>query len=189
MTAALFLPDIWFPVAACSPAVCTDVTHLKQRRGRRQRWREAVEERKGLILQGGGRQMEIDGERDREIKRNMPLGVTEEGVRVRGMRGLQAWEPHMGKNNSSRSSSISLPLLSFSPCNPLLVGEINSRLVCLRLQEFVIVGVECVCMYVLLCLLFFLLWEAGGDFFGSIPHPREVRNPLLISQPFPPPLL
>lgn len=66
------------------------MTHLKQRRGRRQRWREAVEERKGLILQGGGRQMEIDGERDREIKRNMPLGVTEEGVRVRGMRGLQA---------------------------------------------------------------------------------------------------
>lgn len=34
--------------------------------------------------------MEIDGERDSEIKRNMPLGVTEEGVRVRGMRGLQA---------------------------------------------------------------------------------------------------
>ena len=26
--------------------------------------------------------MEIDGGRDREIKRNMPLGVTEEGVRV-----------------------------------------------------------------------------------------------------------
>lgn len=41
-----------------------------------------MEERKGLTLQGGGRQMEIDGGRDREIKRNMPLGVTEEGVRV-----------------------------------------------------------------------------------------------------------
>lgn len=54
--------------------------------------------------------MEIDGERDREIKRNMPLGVTEQGARVRGMRGLQACEPHMGKNNSSRSSSSSLPL-------------------------------------------------------------------------------
>ena len=49
---------------------------------------EAVEERKGPTLQGRGRQMEIDGERDRRIKRNMPLGVTEEGVR--GMRGLQA---------------------------------------------------------------------------------------------------
>jgi len=47
-----------------------------------------VEERKGLTLQGGGRQMEIDGGRDREIKRNTPLGETEEGVR--GMRGLQA---------------------------------------------------------------------------------------------------
>lgn len=34
--------------------------------------------------------MEIDGGRDWEIKRNTPLGVTEEGVRVRGMRGLQA---------------------------------------------------------------------------------------------------
>lgn len=49
-----------------------------------------MEERKRLTLQGGERQMEIDGGRDREIKRNMPLGVTEEGVRVRGMRGLQA---------------------------------------------------------------------------------------------------
>lgn len=39
---------------------------------------------------GEGRQMEIDGGRDWEIKRNTPLGVTEEGVRVRGMRGLQA---------------------------------------------------------------------------------------------------
>lgn len=39
-------------------------------------------------LQGGGWQMEIDGGRDEKIKRNMPLGVTEEGVRV--MRGLQA---------------------------------------------------------------------------------------------------
>ncbi len=112
--------------------------------------------------------MEIDGGRDREIKRNMPLGVTEEGVRVRGMRGLQAREPHMGKNNSSTSFSIPLSLpLSFSPCKPLLVGEeINSRLVCLRLQEFVVV-VECV--YVCMCafvsalffFFFFLLWEAG----------------------------
>lgn len=34
--------------------------------------------------------MEIDGGRDREIKRNMPLGVTKEGARVRGMTGLQA---------------------------------------------------------------------------------------------------
>lgn len=49
---------------------------------------EAVEERTGLTLQGGGRQMEIDGGRDRVIKTNMPLGVTEEGAR--GMRGLQA---------------------------------------------------------------------------------------------------
>lgn len=32
-----------------------------------------------MTLQGGARQMEIDGGRDREIKRNMPLGVTEEG--------------------------------------------------------------------------------------------------------------
>lgn len=54
--------------------------------------------------------MEIDGEGDREIKRNMPLGVTEAGVRVRGMRGLQACESYMGKNNSSRSFSIALPL-------------------------------------------------------------------------------
>lgn len=39
---------------------------------------------------GEGRQMEIDRGRDWEIKRNTPLGVTEEGVGVRGMRGLQA---------------------------------------------------------------------------------------------------
>lgn len=54
--------------------------------------------------------MEIDGGGDGEIKRNMPLGVTEAGVRVREMRGLQACESYMGKNNSSRSFSIALPL-------------------------------------------------------------------------------
>lgn len=74
----------------------------------------------------------------------------------------------MGKNNSSMSFFISLPLplpLSVFPCKPLLVGEkINSRLVCLCLQEFVVVVVQCVdiCTCVRLRLLFsFLLWEAG----------------------------
>lgn len=73
----------------------------------------------------------------------------------------------MGKNNSSTSSSVSPSLpRSFSPCKPLLVGEeINSRLVCLRLQEFVVV-VECVCVYVCASVsavffFLFLLWEAG----------------------------
>lgn len=46
--------------------------------------------------------MEIDGEGEREIKRNMPLGVTGERVRVRGMRGLQACEPHMGLKKRER---------------------------------------------------------------------------------------
>lgn len=73
----------------------------------------ASEGTKELTLQGGGQQMEIDGGRDREIKRNTPLGATEEGVR--GMRGLQAREPHMGKNNSSTSFSVSLSLALFLP--------------------------------------------------------------------------
>lgn len=124
-----------------------------------------MEERKELTLQGGGQQIEIDGGRDREIKRNTLLGGTEEGVR--GMRGLQAQEPHMGKNNSSMSFSIYLPfspspLLSFSHCKPLLVGEeINSRLVCLRLQEFVVV-VECVYLCASVSVFFFFLFFCCG---------------------------
>lgn len=90
--------------------------------------------------------MEIDGGRDGEIKRNMPLGVTEEGVRV--MRGLQAQEPYTVKNNSTSFS------ISPSVHKPLLVGEINSRLVCLRLQEFAAV-VECVFVCVSASFFFF----------------------------------
>ena len=156
--------------------------------------REAEEERTGLTPQGGGgRQMEIDGGRDREIKRNMPLGVTEEGVR--GMRGLQAWEPHMCKNNSSTSFSISLSLpLSFSPCQPLLVGEeINSRLVCLRLQEFVVV-VECVYVCASVSWFFFFFFAVGGRMriFEVYPTPQggaQSLHFLLISRPFPIPFL
>lgn len=116
--------------------------------------------------------MEIDGGRDQEIKRNMPLGVTEGGARVRGMTGLQAWEPHMGKNNSATSFCVSLSLsLFFSPCKPLLVGEeINSRLVYLRLEEFVVVCCwACVCMC--FCLLLFLFCSRKPDeYFWGLSH-------------------
>lgn len=47
--------------------------------------------------------MEIDGKGEREIKRNMPLGVTGERARVRGMRGLQAREPHMGLKKKKKN--------------------------------------------------------------------------------------
>lgn len=72
---------------------------------------------------------------------------------------------------------LSLPPLS--PCNPLLVGEeINSRLVCLHLQEFVFVGGECICF--LVC-LFSAVGGRISFFLRSFPHPGEVGrfpNPL-----------
>ena len=108
------------------------------------------------------------------------------------MRGPQAWEPHMGKNNSSTSSSVSPSLpRSFSPCKPLLVGEeINSRLVCLRLQEFVVV-VECVCVCVCMrfcvCCVFFSFSAVGGRMrsFEVYPAPQGRRKILSLPPYFP----
>lgn len=62
------------------------------RRAERTRRSKALRREEEADPAGEGRQMETDGGRDLEMKRNTPLGVTEEGVRGRGMRGLQAWE-------------------------------------------------------------------------------------------------
>lgn len=64
--------------------------------------------------------MEIDGEGEREIKRNMPLGVTGERARVRGMRGLQACEPHMGlkKKTSKKKNKIQFCQIFLSSLPP-----------------------------------------------------------------------
>lgn len=98
---------------------------------------------------GEGRQMEIDGGRDWEIKRNTPLGVTEEGVRVRGMRGLQAWE---GKKWSLEiflhlSSSPSM----VSPCETSACGRGDQFLSSLSTPPGVC---YCWCWVCTLCLAF-----------------------------------
>lgn len=77
--------------AACCPRGCDTPTAAERAQAAAEGAVRGEEGRKG-----GVRQMEIDGEGEREIKRNMPLGVTGERARVRGMRGLQACEPHMG---------------------------------------------------------------------------------------------
>lgn len=117
--------------------------------------------------------MEIDGRRDGKIKRNMPLGVTEEGVRV--MRGLQAWEPYMSKNNSpSFSISLSLSLQTsprgrdqFSSSLPMPPG------VCSCCWVFVCMCL-CVCFFVL---LFFIAVGGRVRILKFIPHPWELHNP------------
>lgn len=73
----------------------------------------------------------------------------------------------MGKNNSSRSSSPLFLPLQPSPCGR---DQFSSSL---PTPPGVCYCWVCgVCMYVLLCLLFFLLWEAGGDFLGVYPTPK-----------------
>lgn len=67
------------------------------------------------------------------------------------MRGLQAREHYTAKNNSTSFS------ISLSARKPLLVGEINSRLVCLRLQEFAAV-VGCVFVCIPVCIFSFILF-------------------------------
>lgn len=64
--------------------------------------------------------MEIDGKGERKIKRNMPLGVTGERARVRGMRGLQARQPHMGlkKKLARRRIKYNCARLSSAPLLP-----------------------------------------------------------------------
>lgn len=117
-------------------------------------------EGKRWILQGEGRQMEIDGGRDWEIKRNTPLGVTEEGVTMRGMRGLQAWE---GKKWSlkmflhlSSSPSMFFPLWNLCSWErrSILVWSVNASrsllLSVLYAHSTSLSG--------------FLLWEAGWDY-------------------------
>lgn len=126
--------------------------------------------------------MEIDGGRDREIKRNMPLGVTQEGVRVRRMRGLQAWEPYMGKNNSSTSFSISRslsPSLQASPCGR--GDQFSSSLPTPPGVCWCCFWV-CVCMCFCVCILF-IYFTVGSwmRILRSILHPREVQNPLTSS--------
>lgn len=126
--------------------------------------------------------MEIDGGRDREIKRNMPLGVTQEGVRVRRMRGLQAWEPYMGKNNSSTSFSTSRslsPSLQASPCGR--GDQFSSSLPTPPGVCWCCFWV-CVCMCFCVCILF-IYFTVGSwmRILRSILHPREVQNPLTSS--------
>lgn len=77
--------------------------------------------------------------------------------------------------------SLFLSLYVFPLAKPLLVGEeINSRLVCRRLQEFVIVGVECA-LYAHSASVW--LFAVGGWQDEAIPHSGTVgkRIPQILT--------